>query len=75
MVAIFNRYEEEHMLRLQHKKRSRESGRSTRETLDELTDFSALEAITQEVCLCRIYPTHFTDILFSFCVRVSGWRC
>ena len=38
------------MLRLQRKKRGRDSGRSTRETLDGLTDFSALEALTQEVC-------------------------
>ena len=49
MYVLFIRYEEEHMLRLQRKKRGRDSGRSTRETLDGLTDFSALEALTQEV--------------------------
>lgn len=51
---MFHRYEEEHMLRLQRKKRGRDSGRSTRETVDELTDFTALEALTQEVCTCAM---------------------
>lgn len=55
--AQHTRYEEDNFIRLPQKKQPRDSGRDTAKLVDDLTDFSGLEALTRDfddevLCLC-----------------------
>ena len=47
------RFEENHMMRMMRKRKSQDTGRSNRQEIDDLTDFSEFRTITRDVSIAR----------------------